>query len=173
MDSTITQSHNITISLESFLTALVVLFMAITAYIQVRSYLQRKPKVARLITSTNGSKVVLAVINQASTAIKVESVFIRTYKFLFFTSSPIKVELQKKNDTNIVISPTIEAIDNIIFRPPESVYFLKYKICIKTSGGNCSKIYDPDSVSGISRNLVDQHKLDVKSKRNWLLRKLS
>lgn len=173
MDSTLSQTNNIAISLESILIALGILFTAITVYIQIRSYLRKKPKVVRLITSTNGSKVVLSVINQSNTAIKVESVIIRAIKFLFVKSFAIKVELQKKNDTNIVIPPTLEASDNIIFHPPESLYFSKYKIYIKTSGGNCSAIYYPDSIPGLSKNLVAQHKLGVKSKRNWLLRKLS
>ena len=136
-------------------------------------YLKSKPRIVRFITSINGSKVVLAVINVSNTTITVDSVFIRKIYFWFFKSSPIKVDLRRENDRDIIIPPTNEEKDNIIFRPPEDVYFSKYKIYIKTSGQNCSKIYDPDTVDGISKSLVDQDKAAKKLKRNWLRRKLN
>ncbi|MDP2303472.1 MAG: hypothetical protein Q8N03_13730 [Ignavibacteria bacterium] len=158
-------SNLISPSIMEILTFFVVVFTFITAYITIKKFKQTKPKIARLITSANGSKVVLSVINPSNITIKVDSVYIKKYLFLFVKSSKIDVVLHKKNDADIVIPPSILAEDNIIFSPPDSVYFSKYKVYIDTSVGSCTKIYDPNSVVGLSRDLFVQHIISLKNKR--------
>ena len=152
------------------LAALSTIFVGILAW---RKLIITKPKIVRLITSSNGSKVVLSVVNTSNNTITVKSVSIREIYFWFFKSSSITVDLRLDKDKNIVIPPNAGPTDNIIFRPPENVYYSKYVIKIKTSGGNCSTTYDPNSVVGLSANLIAQDKAAKRAKRNWIRRKLN
>lgn len=168
-------SNSFSPSLGEIIAFLAVLLTAISIYYKIKSNRITKPKITHIESSSTGSRVTITVINFKNYPITVEdhNVFISKPFFRFFYLKKQTAKLWKKNNNLIVIPPDSNVRDNIEIVPPEGFYFSTYKILVKSSNGWCSAIYNPDSVSGISQSLVAEHRVLLKSKRNWLRRKLN
>ena len=156
--SPIIEIFSIKLSLSELIGILVLLTGILgTIFGYIRRKKENKPEIIKIVSSINGSKVTITIFNKSKRPIKVEKLYLRKHKFLFVWSSQIVVDNQRVPENAYVTIFPNESRSSSYF-PPDTVWFSRYKIYAKTSGGTCSILYEPKKVEGLSPQLLSQHK---------------
>lgn len=111
--------------------------------------LKSKPRIIDIVSSHNGSKIVLSIKNNSNKTIEVEKHFIKPHKFLFLFFPIIPVKNPSVPEHSFVSIPPGNVRDSSVF-PPDNLYITKYKVFAVTSGGTSRPIvYNPLKVKGL------------------------